>query len=251
MKRALSSDAVSEMEVAQARSAMEQAWADVENASAALRTARTELSYCTVRAPFDGRISSGNYDTGAYLSGSSQPVTLAKIFDDATMVINFSIDDASYLSLLRENAAKLGVDLRDIPLEFSDSLPGQYNCDLSYMSPEIDKSTGTLRMQGLTDNPDGDLRSGMYTEIHLPYAIEPHALLILDAAIGSDQLGKYVYTVDETDKITYTPVKTGEVLDDTLRIITSGLSPDDRYVTRALMKVRDGMKVNPSLPSGK
>ena len=251
MKRALSSDAVSEMEVAQARSAMEQARADVENASAALRTARTELSYCTVRAPFDGRISSGNYDTGAYLSGSSQPVTLAKIFDDATMVINFSIDDASYLSLLRENAAKLGVDLRDIPLEFSDSLPGQYNCDLSYMSPEIDKSTGTLRMQGLTDNPDGDLRSGMYTEIHLPYAIEPHALLILDAAIGSDQLGKYVYTVDETDKITYTPVKTGEVLDDTLRIITSGLSPDDRYVTRALMKVRDGMKVNLSLPSGK
>ena len=41
------------------------------------------------------------------------------------------------------------------------------------------------------------------------------------------------------------------MLDDTLRIITSGLSPDDRYVTRALMKVRDGMKVNPSLPSGK
>ena len=39
------------------------------------------------------------------------------------------------------------------------------------------------------------------------------------------------------------------MLDDTLRIITSGLSPDDRYVTRALMKVRDGMKVNPSLPS--
>lgn len=247
MQRALSSDAVSEMEVTQARSAMEQARADVESATAALRTARTQLSYCTVRAPFDGRISSVLYDIGAYLSGSAQPVALAKIYDDATMLVNFAIDDAAYLNMMQSATEQLGIDMRHIPLAFSDTLPGSYTCDLSYMAPSVDKSTGTLNMQGTTDNPRGELRSGMYTEISLPYDVEPHALLILDAAVGSDQLGSYVYTVNDSDRVVYTPVRLGESVADSLRIVTSGLDASDRYVTRALLKVRDGMEVKPVL----
>ena len=63
--------------------------------------------------------------------------------------------------------------------------------------------------------------------------------------MSSDQLGKYMYIVNDSDKVVYTPVKVGELIDDTLRLVTSGIKADDRYVTKALLKVRNGMKVKP------
>ncbi|MDE6703280.1 MAG: efflux RND transporter periplasmic adaptor subunit, partial [Muribaculaceae bacterium] len=74
MEEALRSDAVSQMEVLQAKNSMEEAAAAIKSAEAALRTARTSLGYCTVTAPFDGHISSTNYDNGAFLAGAGSPV---------------------------------------------------------------------------------------------------------------------------------------------------------------------------------
>jgi len=51
--------------------------------------------------------------------------------------------------------------------------------------------------------------------------------------------------VNDSNKVVYTPIETGDIYHDTLRIVKSGLSPTDRYVTQALLKVRDGMTVKP------
>jgi len=83
--------------------------------------------------------------------------------------------------------------------------------------------------------------------IALPYAVEPRALLIKDAAIASNQLGKYVYVVDDQDKVVYTPIEIGDLVNDTMRIVTKGLDEKSRYVTKAILKVRDGMTVNPKV----
>ncbi len=85
----------------------------------------------------------------------------------------------------------------------------------------------------------------MYATVSLPYGTEPHALLVKDASIGTDQLGKYLYTVNDSDKVVYTPVEIGGLYRDSLRVITKGIAPDTRYVTSALLKVRDGMPVKP------
>ncbi|MDE6332547.1 MAG: efflux transporter periplasmic adaptor subunit, partial [Muribaculaceae bacterium] len=98
-------------------------------------------------------------------------------------------------------------------------------------------------IQATSDNDSHDLRSGMYCTVRMPYKVDPEALLIRDASIGTDQLGKYVYLVNDSSKIVYTPIKTGDLVADTLRIVTEGLRPGDRYVTSALLKVHDGMKV--------
>ena len=85
----------------------------------------------------------------------------------------------------------------------------------------------------------------MYATVMLPYALDPKAILIKDAAISTGQLGKYVYVVNDSNKVVYTPIKVGELYQDTLRIVSEGLSPADRYVTKAMLKVRDGMEVKP------
>ena len=71
--------------------------------------------------------------------------------------------------------------------------------------------------------------------------------MIRDASISTDQLGKYVYLVNDSDKVVYTPVTVGALVCDTMRIVEKGISPTDRYVTKAMLKVRDGMTVKPTI----
>ena len=71
------------------------------------------------------------------------------------------------------------------------------------------------------------------------------ALLIKDASIGTDQTGKFVYAVNSHNETEYRRIEVGDIIDDTLRLVTSGLEPSDRYVTKALLKVRNGMPIVP------
>lgn len=246
MKEALQSDAVSQMEVLQAKSSMEQAEANCRSAEAVLRTAQTTLSYCTVTAPFDGHVSSSNYSNGTFLAGAGSPVVLATIYDDAKMNANFSIEDSRFLELIKNFKDSVSdIDYSRMPVNFSEDLPHNYTGDLSYMAPRIDTSTGTMSIQAKIENPYYELKDGMYVTVSLPYAFNPHAILIKSASIGTDQLGKYVYVVNDSNKVVYTPIEIGETVNDSMRIVEKGLHAGDKYVTKALLKVRDGMTVDP------
>lgn len=244
MQKALEADAVSKMDVIQAESNLRQSEAAIKRARAQLETARTMLGYCTVRAPFSGLISESVFSEGAYVGGEGAPVTLATIYADKTLYALFSVSTERYLQIAsaRKDAS---LDLDDIPVVPGDSTAGTYHGRLDYTAPDVSKSTGTVTLRLILDNPDGRLRDGMFATVRLPYATAPDAILVKDASIGTDQLGKYLYTVNDSDKIVYSPIEVGELYDDTLRIVTKGLSADDRYVTTALLKVRDGMKVKP------
>ncbi len=246
MKKAFESDAVSRMEVIQAESSMQQAEAAIKNARAALSTANTNLAYCTVRAPFTGHITSATVDVGNYINGEGAPFKLATIYDDSSMIISFAIEDSQYERMMGAKSDPAVEALyHKVPLEFEEPLPHKYTADMYYTSPAIDKSTGTLSLKVAVDNPYGELRDGMYVTVKFPYDTDPDAILVKDASIGTDQLGKYLYVVNDSDKVVYTPIEVGGIYDDSLRVVTKGISRDSRYVTSAMLKVRDGMPVRP------
>ena len=245
MKKALESDAVARISVIQAESDMKNSLAAIHNAEAAVQSARTNLSYCTVRAPINGHVTASGPDIGAYLAGAGSPVTLATIYDDSSMGAVFNIADMQFMRMMDHKGDGHELDYARIPVTFEDTLPHHYTAKLTYISPEIDKSTGTLLLKAELDNPYGELKDGMYANITLPYAIVPDALLVKDASISTDQAGKYVYVVNDSNKIVYTPVTVGDLVRDSMRVVTHGLTPQSRYVTQALLKVRDGMTVKP------
>lgn len=245
LNKALESDAVSRIEVSEAESAMRQSEANVKNAKAAVETARTNLSYCVVRAPIAGKVSKRTVDPGSYVDGAMSPVELAKIYNDETMKATFNIEDRQYINLLTSQNGKNTSLLSKIPIVFSQQLPHEYYADLSYTSPNIDMGTGTLLMQANIKNTYGELKSGMYVTVDLPYATEPKAILVKDASIGTDQRGKYLYTLNDSSRVCYTSVIPGELANDSMRIIISGLTDSTRYVTKALLKVRPGETINP------
>ncbi len=247
LQRALASEAVSRMEAEQGRSALESANSAVESARADLNSARINLGYCTVRAPFTGHITTGVHDVGAYVGGEVSPVTLARIYEDDTMIANFSIEDASALPLIQGALRSEGIDYRAIPVNFNDTLGHAYTAKLDYLAPAVDTSTGTVSLQATIDNPYGELRSGMFVSVDLPSGVSPHAVLVRTASIARDQRGSYMYTISDSSTVVYSPVTLGQAVGDSLTIVTDGITADDRYVTRALLKVRPGMKINPRL----
>lgn len=246
MKKALESDAVSQMDVVKAQNAVSSAQASIKMAEAQLRTAQTNLGYCTVKSLTSGHVKSTNVDVGDYVGGAAQPVVLTTIFDDATVEAVFAIDEDTFINLTESGNVDKS-QLKSVPVTFSQPLSCEYAGEIKYLAPEIDKTTGTMTVKILLDNKEGELKDGMFATVHLPVMNAPEAMLIKDAAISSNQKGKYVYTVGKDNRIAYTPIEVGEIYADSLRVVTSGLSPDSRYVTKALLKVRNGMPVSPRL----
>lgn len=247
MQEAAKSDAVSQIQVLQAKSNVATSQAAVSNAEAALNTARTNLGYCTVRAPFDGTVSRNRVDAGSYVGGSVQPVTLATIYKDDRLFSYFNIADNQWIAMLMQEGERQQKDTlpRQVTVNLGEDGVQSYPATLDYFSPNVDLNTGTLNLRARLDNPEGLLKSGLYVSITLPYSEQQNALLIQDASIGTDQLGKYIYVVNDSDIVRYRHIEVGELIDDSLRQVTGGLTPGERYVTRALMKVREGMKVSP------
>lgn len=247
VKKALESDAVSKMEVIQAESDLQQAEASIKNAQAALESASTNLSYCVVVAPISGYITSATCDVGSYINGESSPVVLTTIYDNSTLSAQFSIEDERLLELLRNNDYRNLPELKNVELSFSDTIGHKYYGDLTYMAPMVDTSTGTVALQCKIDNTYNELRPGMFVKVNLPYRELQKAILVKDASLSTDQLGKYLYVVNDSDKVVYTPVTVGPLYHDSLRVILSGLSSDSRYVTKAMLNVTNGMKVKPTV----
>ena len=245
MKEAIKSDAVSQIQLLQSEASVKEGIAAVDNAEAALSTAHTNLGYCYIHAPFDGIITKATMDIGSYVGGALQPVTLATLYKDDLMYAYFNVTDNQWLSMAMADEQSAKNLPQKIMVRLGKDGTGSYPATLDYLSPNVDISTGTLQVRANFNNPKGVLKSGLYVSITLPYREAANAVLVKEASIGTDQLGKFLYVVNDSDIVRYRHIEVGQLMGDTLRQVTGGISPQERYVTEALMKVRDGMKVKP------
>ena len=247
MKEAIKSDAVSRIQLVQAETNVQSCEAEVSNAEAELKTAEVNLNYCYIKSPIDGIADLAEFSDGAYISGEGNPVKLTTVYNYDKMYAYFDISDNQYLAfeLLRNPDTKIPEAKHQITLKVGTDGEKIWRGKLDYLSPNFSLSTGTMRLRAELDNPDGVLKPGLYVSVTLPYALVEKAILVDNASIATDQLGKYLYVVNDSDVVNVRHIEVGQLVDDNMRIVTSGLSPDERYVTKALMKVRQGMKIMP------
>jgi RND family efflux transporter MFP subunit len=164
--------------------------------------------------------------------------------------VNFNVNEQDVLRI-REEARRRGMtpdDLRQLPVEVGLQTETGYphKGKLDYASPTINQSTGTLPVRGVLPNPDRVLLPGYYVRVRVPFEQQANALLVPDVALGSDQSGRYVLVVNGENVVEQRKVQTGPV-EGELRVIDSGLKPDDRVVTAGLLRAIPGQKVDPQL----
>jgi len=223
--------------------------ANLQQSQVNTKIAAMNYGYTNVTAPFDGIVSAHLVSIGE-LVGVSSPTQLATIVALDPIYVNFNVNEQDVLRI-REEARRRGMtadDLKSLPVEIGLQTESGYphKGKLDYASPTINQSTGTLPVRGVLPNPDRVLLPGYYVRVRVPFEQQANALLVPDVALGSDQSGRYVLVVNGENVVEQRKVQTGPV-EGELRVIDSGLKPDDRVVTAGLLRAIQGQKVDPQL----
>ncbi|EGP08322.1 putative multidrug resistance protein [Bradyrhizobiaceae bacterium SG-6C] len=240
---------VSQATLDQSTSSRDNAQANLQQAQVNTKIAAVNYGYTNVIAPFDGIVSAHLVSVGE-LVGVSSPTQLATIVQFSPIYVNFSVNEQDVLRI-RAAAAKKGLtskDLKETPIEVGLQTESGYphKGKLDYAAPTVNQATGTLAVRGVLTNADRVLLPGYFVRVRVPLDQQKDALLVPDAALGSDQGGRYVLVVNGENIVEQRKVVTGP-LDGDLRVIENGLKPDDRVVIAGLLRAIPGQKVDPQL----
>lgn len=225
--------------------------ASVQLQEAAVRQAELDLGFTTLVAPVAGRIGDRRVSVGNLVTGGSGGSTtlLATIASVDPIRFEFTLDEASYLRYLNAvsdaeaKTANRGIQL-PVKLKLLDEDTFKHEGTIDFVDNAIDRSTGTIRGRAQFANPDGKLTPGMFGRLQVAVKAPAEALLVPDTAIGTEQVKKFVYAVGDDNVATAKYVTLGPVVDG-MRVVTTGLSADDRVIVNGLMRVRPGVKVTP------
>jgi len=240
---------VSQATLDQSTSSRDNAQANLQQAQVNTKIAAVNYGYTNVVAPFDGIVSAHLVSVGE-LVGVSSPTQLATIVQLSPIYVNFNVNEQDVLRI-RAAAAKKGLtskDLKETPIEVGLQTETGYphKGKLDYAAPTVNQATGTLAVRGVLTNADRVLLPGYFVRVRVPLDEQKDALLVPDAALGSDQGGRYVLVVNGENVVEQRKVVTGP-LDGELRVIENGLKPDDRVVIAGLLRAIPGQKVDPQL----
>jgi RND family efflux transporter MFP subunit len=241
--------AVSQATLDTSTSTRDNAQASLQQAQVNTRIAEVNYGYTKVTAPFDGIVTAHLVSVGE-LVGAASPTQLATIVQLDPIYVNFNVNEQDVLRV-REEARRRGMtpsELRQLPIEVGLQTESGFphKGKLDYLSPTVNQSTGTLAVRGLLPNPDRVLLPGFFVRVRVPFDQQQNALLVPDVALGSDQAGRYLLVVNGDSVVEQRKVQTGP-LEGELRVIESGLKPDDRVVIAGLLRAIPGQKVDPQL----
>ena len=111
-----------------------------------------------------------------------------------------------------------------------------YTGTVNFVSNQVDPATGTISARAVVPNPDRVFTPGLYARVQLQGSGEFPAILIDDKAVMTDQDRKYVYVLGLENKAMRKDITLGGVIDG-LRIIKSGLEPNDKIIVAGLQKI--------------
>ena len=225
--------------------------ADLISAQADLAQAQLDLGYCTITAPIDGRITRNEVDFGN-LVGREEPTLLATVVNVDPVFVSLDASENDVLEVMRDRRDSGGagtVQRGQVspgnwrPSELALAGETDFKAKGNYVAPQMNAQTGTLRVRTQYDNADGALLPGLFAQVRFAMS-SGKAMLVPEAALLSDQQGRFALIVNDKDEVETRRVRIG-TLDGTLRVVEEGLEADDRVVVLGVLKARPGSKLTP------
>ena len=236
--------AVTAQELQQADTLVRTLTASVRADEAARDQAKTTLDYCTVYAPFSGKISYRYVHPGN--SVTADVTVLTTLVTENPIYAYFDVDERTYLDFMSAASKWRNSWFSSLhfPVLMRLSNENEYTRmgKVDFIDNRIIATSGTVRMRGVFDNSVGILKPGLFVRIRLPIGTPYAALLIPDEALQSDQGRRYIYTINEKEEVVYRPVTLGQAIHG-LRVIKEGLKAGERIIVSGVQRVRQGVAV--------
>ncbi|TIN31301.1 MAG: efflux RND transporter periplasmic adaptor subunit [Mesorhizobium sp.] len=222
----------------QRTSTLREAQASLALNQAAVHTAELNLSYAEIRAPFGGRLGRNQASVGTLVSVAGTVLNTLVQLDPIYVTFNPSETDLAEIEQARANG----------PIEVEVLLPGQTEAsqkgELTFIDNSVDRSTGTITARATIGNGKFTLLPGQYVRVRLHVREQADALMVPQTALGSSQLGKYLFVVGKGNTVDQRLVSLGPTSGDQVAIL-SGVAEGDQVITGNLQKIGPGAPVSP------
>jgi RND family efflux transporter MFP subunit len=221
-----------------------QAAADLVSAQGTVRTNALNLGFTSVTAPLSGRISDRRVAPGNLVTADTTVLTNIVSLDP--IWFGFTGSEALYLKYERANQAGTRTSSRfkanPVEIRLQDEPDYRWKGHMDFVDNALDPSSGTIRGRALIANPTHFLTPGMFGHLRLLGSGAYPALLVPDQAISTDQTREVVFVVGPGGKVIERGVALGPLYAN-MRVIRSGLGPDDQVVVDGVQRARPGSKV--------
>ncbi|MBU9152916.1 efflux RND transporter periplasmic adaptor subunit [Burkholderia multivorans] len=237
--------ATSQEELDNARTAAEQARADLQAADAAVADAKLNLGFTEVRAPISGRVGRALATAGNL--ARADDTLLTTVVSQDPVYVYFDCDEQSYLryNAQRADPAHRAIGADPVRVGLANEMGFPHAGTVDFLDNRLDPQTGTIRARVRLRNAHHTFTPGLYARVQLVSGRERSALLVDDKAVLTDQDRKYVYVIGPGDKALRRDVTIGRELDGQ-RIVEKGLNAGDRVVVDGVQRIYyPGAQVKP------
>src|SRR5467141_1566700 len=224
--------------------------AAVEDAKARIRDAQFDLEHCRITAPFTGRIGTHLVSVGNLIAGSrtaTSPTTLLTTLVSLDPIyLDFDMSESDFLTFSRDRARLKGGLADKVEIALSDETEFARQGTLDFVDNALNRSSGTIHARATVPNPDRLLTPGVFARVRLVVGAPVPALLVPDPAVLPDQSQPPVMTVAPDGTVVPKRVEIGD-LRGGLRVIRSGLTPNDQVIIEGIPHATPGAKVAPQV----
>lgn len=243
-EKLITSKAISEQDVINARGAQRQADADVGVAEARLASVEVELAYARITSPIDGRIGKSTVTRGALVT-ANQAAPLATVQQLDPIYVDLMRSASELLQLRRELSSSAARKTEGIPVTIilEDGTRYEQEGELAFSDVAVDPMTGSYALRVVVPNPDNILMPGMYVRAIVSNAILDRGLLVPQQGITRNSRGNASAMVVNNDgTVEPRTVEVNRTVGDQW-LVKSGLIEGDRVIVEGLQKIRPGMPV--------
>ncbi len=240
---------ISKYELESAEYTLQARKAALAQAKASFFNAKTNLGYTTVTSPVNGVVGTIPYRLGSLVSGTTT-MPLTTVSNIGRVYAYFSLNEKELLDFSREyKGSTLEEKLKQLPpvtLLLADGSEYPEKGKVETIAGLINTQTGSASFRATFPNPVGLLRSGASATVEIPVTVN-NAIVIPQRSTYELQGKKFVYQVNDSNKVISTEIEMMSVAAGQYFVVTKGLKAGDTIIYESTSSLQDSSVIKPDL----
>lgn len=202
---------------------------------AAIKNAKIQLGYCSIRSPISGRTGTIALQPGNLVKANDLP--LVTINQVSPIYATFSIPEKMLTEVKRAMAAgQLKIEAL-IPNEAGSTEIGT----ISFLDNAVNPATGTIKLKGVFANKSRKLWPGQFTDVLMTLGQRKNAVVVPTQAIQTSQQGEFVYVAKPDNTVEMRQVTATAAGEET--VVEKGLTEGESVVVDGQLRLTPGASV--------
>ncbi|MFZ0860340.1 MAG: MdtA/MuxA family multidrug efflux RND transporter periplasmic adaptor subunit [Candidatus Sulfotelmatobacter sp.] len=240
------SGSIAQQQVDTQKALADQLEGTVRTDQAQIETAKLQIVYCHITAPFDGRVGLRQVDPGNIVhAADTTPMLILTQLQPIAVIFTLTEDVLPTVSQhMKGKTLEVDAFSRDDQTKLATG-------KLLTIDNQIDPTTGTAKLKAIFDNKDNALWPNQFVNANLLLETRKNSTVVPTAAILRGPQGTFVYAVNPDKTVQDRQVTVSLTQGDTT-VITAGVNPGDTVVTDGQDKLQRGSRIEPRTtgPSG-